>query len=353
MFSQRHPLMVALVFAAWTGCALPEDEQELTDETARPLVFTQYLGGYRSNVGAPGNWWQYTGQNAASIHFRFKFACQGGLIQPWAGHAGLGCGGDGTYWSQSLVPGCPYGSLVGKVGNGTPFCIGNNTGWYYPWATGPLYLAFNDGGNFEDNGGYWMVQVEIQLDAPKIKMPFAGYIDKNAWATPPTHELHDGDEITEWSTDVFAANGPGTDVVFRVTDGVTGEVMLKVKSCPDSTGGGKTLFIDLKQNGILIGRALYAHVGGTTIPAIGQTLSNGAVLGQTVPVPEDPIPLCYDVSDPADTHVHFELGTRKDTMGTTNKSCWATYSRDVLRDSTAKLGQFGLTGLSGDLRACP
>ncbi|HWN70827.1 MAG TPA: hypothetical protein VNM90_24465, partial [Haliangium sp.] len=166
-----------------------------------------------------------------------------------------------------------------------------------------------------------------------------------------THPLRDGDHITEWTTDVFPAAGPGTDVVFRVSDGLTGQVVWKGNSCGNNAAGGTTLSIDLMQGTNRIGRVLYGHLGGTT-PALWQNLSTGAVLGQTIPVPNSSISGCYEVSSAADTHIHFELGTRKDTVGTANSACWASYSRTALREPSAKLGQFGQTGFPSP-RVCP
>ena len=342
---------LATAMALSSSCYLMDETEDMVGSQAAPLIQTVLLPGYKSNWGNPDSWWHDTGVDMATVYYRVRFDCLGGAIMPWPGHTGFSCAGDTThYWSESLAPNCPFGSLIARVGNGTPFCVGTNTGWFYPGRTGQLYIAFNDGVNFQDNSGSWSVEVNHVLDAPRIKMPFVGYIDKNSLAQPGSHQLFESNGITQWSTDIFPSGGPGTTVVFGITPGITGQVVENQDSCPGVAAGGKTVIVDLKENGTRIGRAMYSHLGGET-PAKWKVLNDQSELGQTIAVPGSPIWGCYEVSNVQDTHIHFELGTDT-SLGVNNKSCWTKYSPNAVRQMTWKVGQFGKTGYSS-IQQCP
>lgn len=55
------------------------------------------------------------------------------------------------------LPGVPTGALIGRIGNGQPFLIGNQSQVQAP-AAGQLFLGINDS-NFGDNEGAFQVQV--------------------------------------------------------------------------------------------------------------------------------------------------------------------------------------------------
>jgi hypothetical protein len=59
--------------------------------------------------------------------------------------------------ARASLPGAPNGALIGRIGNGRPFGIGDQTSIPAP-GTGPLYLGVNDD-NFADNSGEFVVTV--------------------------------------------------------------------------------------------------------------------------------------------------------------------------------------------------
>jgi hypothetical protein len=59
--------------------------------------------------------------------------------------------------ARASVPGLLRGALIGRIGNGKPFGIGDQATITAP-ATGPLYLGVNDDG-FADNTGEFVVTV--------------------------------------------------------------------------------------------------------------------------------------------------------------------------------------------------
>jgi|GEM_PF-931872 len=134
------------------------------------LTKTVTVQGIRPNVGSPQSWWNETGIYVSeNDDIVFDATSPGGSIKPWGGHPGFDPNGDDTItdWAPSLAyrsgnTNCPFGSLIGKVGeNGTAFFIGDSKTVSAP-ATGCLYLAFNDGVNFQDNAGDWDVEVTYE-----------------------------------------------------------------------------------------------------------------------------------------------------------------------------------------------
>lgn len=59
--------------------------------------------------------------------------------------------------ARGSLPGVPAGALIGRIGNGKPFGIGDQASIVAP-ATGPLYLGVNDD-QFVDNNGEFVVSV--------------------------------------------------------------------------------------------------------------------------------------------------------------------------------------------------
>ncbi len=66
----------------------------------------------------------------------------------------------GRYAAGAPLPGVLAGALIGRVGNGAPFGIGNQGSIRMP-ATGELFLAVNDD-NLGDNAGGFVVDVRAQ-----------------------------------------------------------------------------------------------------------------------------------------------------------------------------------------------
>jgi len=343
---------IMLMFAvSGVGC-YSFDEADGTDTEDLGIVdfaLTQYiyLPGYRSNINIPYGWWYDTGTDLVTNRYRVQFSCYSGTILPWPGHPGMTCAGQGAPWNQSVAPSCTFGSLVGKVGQyGQPFCIGSNTGVISPSVTGRLYIAFNDGVNFQDNSGGWNLNATVTLNAHTINMPFTGLFNKNGAANPASHPRFDFNNITDWSTDLFAA--AGTDATFSVSSGLTATVVWKGDTCP-GVNAGTTLFIDLSSNGVRYGRAVYSHLDGVTLSQ-WSNVGNGTVLGKTKQWPLSWG--CYEVSNANDVHIHFELGTDSGNVGINNEACWRSASTTTTLPAGSQLGQFGQTGYTVK-QACP
>jgi hypothetical protein len=280
---------------------------------------------------------------------RLRFACNSSKILPWPGHVdgGLGCGGDTyTFWPKSMDPLCPFGSLVGKVGmSGASFCVCTNTPTTMP-STGALYLGFNDGESFADNSGTWTVTTTseasqaLPASAPFVGMPFAGRFNGRCQSAPDAHTVHDTG-VSQWSTDLYAP--PGTQVRFYVPSGYKGYVVDKSDTCGTSSGG-QSLYVDIYNSAnVKVGRALYSHLANVTLSVSFTTpITSSTLLGETSPTltPSS----CYQVDDPGDTHIHFELGTAVNLAGA-NKACWYDFNGQTVAAGTA-IGRFGSTGLS-------
>jgi hypothetical protein len=76
-----------------------------------------------------------------------------------AGPTGLAASpaGSSETFPSNPLPGVPTGALIGRIGNGQPFLIGNQTQVSAP-AAGQLFLGVNDS-NHGDNEGSFQVQV--------------------------------------------------------------------------------------------------------------------------------------------------------------------------------------------------
>jgi hypothetical protein len=80
----------------------------------------------------------------------------GGDGNPTAGPAGLA----NTLAPDSPLPRAAAGALIGRIGNGAAFLIGNQNRVQMP-AAGQLFLGVNDG-HLQDNDGTYQVQVAVQ-----------------------------------------------------------------------------------------------------------------------------------------------------------------------------------------------
>ena len=60
---------------------------------------------------------------------------------------------------RGSLPGVNVGALIGRIGNGKPWGLGNQTTITAP-ASGPLYLGVNDD-VFTDNSGEFVVNVSV------------------------------------------------------------------------------------------------------------------------------------------------------------------------------------------------
>ena len=67
-------------------------------------------------------------------------------------------GGTGATEAQNPLPAAPTGALIGRVGNGQPFLIGNQTRIAAP-AAGQLFLGINDS-YVQDNEGQFEVEIQ-------------------------------------------------------------------------------------------------------------------------------------------------------------------------------------------------
>jgi len=149
------------------------EKQEMTQKQKSVKIC-----GNRSNNGALQSWWVDTGIFLnATQSFSINTSNPGGPILPWGSHPGFGPEGDTSGanidWHESLayrtspsVTGVRFGSLIGKIGrDGTVFPVGQKSGQpktFTASATGTLFLAFNDGVNFQDNTGQWNVTVSFE-----------------------------------------------------------------------------------------------------------------------------------------------------------------------------------------------
>ena len=84
------------------------------------------------------------------------------------GPADPGCiGNSDTPWGDDwTAEGLPCWSLIGRIGDGSPFEIGDG-GTFTVSSPGELYLGVNDQADaFGDNSGYWTVSVTISANQP-------------------------------------------------------------------------------------------------------------------------------------------------------------------------------------------
>ncbi len=139
------------------------------------ITQTVTVQGNRSNIGQPQSWWNDTGIVVNAGEALTITAKDPDDLIIWSGRSGFGPAGDvdnipSRDWPETLAnrtgiePGdtnCWFGSLIGKIGrNGLAFSIGLSRA-LTPTTSGTLFLAYNDGANFQDNDGSWEVTVSI------------------------------------------------------------------------------------------------------------------------------------------------------------------------------------------------
>jgi hypothetical protein len=174
--------------------------------------------GFRYNEGNPQNWWVNTGIFVnEGDQIVIDATDPGGVIMPWGGHAGFGPTGDEELsdWEYALaiITGIDddlddetgyenlwFGSLIGKIGrDGGAFYIGNSR-TLTANRTGTLFLAFNDGYNFEDNSGSWNVDVTFE---EHVRLASSGYGSESIYADHiDTSLLEDWGVVLTIQTDV-------------------------------------------------------------------------------------------------------------------------------------------------------
>lgn len=83
-----------------------------------------------------------------------------GLWSPWAGGScdAIGSGGD-PRCACNVLKGVSHAALIGKVGEGSPFFVGENF-HHRMGEAGVLFLGINDT-RTTDNSGSLLVQVEV------------------------------------------------------------------------------------------------------------------------------------------------------------------------------------------------
>lgn len=136
--------------------------------------------GYRSNFGNPQSWWVDTGiLIKAGNQLTIDATNPGSAIQTWPGSTGWTPTGHPTEtnWHETLA----YltselevnsFALIGKIGrDGDAFLVGNSL-TFTPTTSGTLFLACNDGVNFQDNNGFWNVDVTFEED---VQLAPSGY----------------------------------------------------------------------------------------------------------------------------------------------------------------------------------
>jgi len=168
-------------------------------------------------------------------------------------------------WSQAIHPYACFGMLVGRIGIASRFIVGSSYSGGL-WATGTLYLAFNDGVNFGDNGGYWDVNIEVSsasgLAALIKSSPLLGCLIKRDYQThvDDAQAAEAGDDLTSVGDQANFNNGSGyTDPytrttanvgsrrVISMTDGIIINVVTENPTTPDPAD--PTIF-DGEQRGI-------------------------------------------------------------------------------------------------------
>jgi len=74
--------------------------------------------------------------------------------------AGVAGARNGRLSAGAPIPGALVGALIGRIGNGRPFGIGNQTVALTMPASGQLWLGINDD-NCPDNRGQFKVQINF------------------------------------------------------------------------------------------------------------------------------------------------------------------------------------------------
>jgi hypothetical protein len=173
--------------------------------------------GRRTNTGNPQSWWVDTGVFVSQGDVVGIDATDpGDVIRPWGGHGGFGPKGDETTndWEHALatITGIDddldnasgyenlwFGSLIGKIGrDGEAFYVGNAR-TLTANRSGTLFLAFNDGVNFEDNSGYWDVTITFEEE---VQLASSGYGSNTIYAN-----RYNGSLVDEWGVILTVQTG--------------------------------------------------------------------------------------------------------------------------------------------------
>jgi hypothetical protein len=111
-------------------------------------------------VVVPGNVaWTNTGFNVSRGQ-RLNFQPSGEARLSFNGDDVATAAGAKSYRfaDKAPIPSIPVGALIGRIGNGQPFSIGNPEGPYPMPASGRLYLGINDD-HLADNSGNYVVHI--------------------------------------------------------------------------------------------------------------------------------------------------------------------------------------------------
>lgn len=179
-----------------------------------------------------------------------------GCVSPWpGGNCFPPSGNPVVQWNQSVSPTHNFCALVGRIGtNGTPFMVGGNYGPTVAPATGELYLAANDGGNFNDNSGQFNVTVTMPDCVPLSDLSGDLYVkaDKidaqlfNDWGVMLTVQCDVSDDTLVWTNvqkqnliDAFTLIDTALDArtTRRFKDVFGGIEFRHVVTLPDGAGG--------------------------------------------------------------------------------------------------------------------
>lgn len=137
-FSLRRRLAIAAAGAAVLGALLPAAAAQAAPHRG---IDTAYVPGNGSWVDSGA----YLRHGLTLVTATGVVFGNGGASTP---NGVAGCVAPNT----APDPGAPCGALVGRIGNGTPFVVGNSDYIQVPWyVSGELYLAANNpygGGSF-------------------------------------------------------------------------------------------------------------------------------------------------------------------------------------------------------------
>jgi len=173
--------------------------------------------GRRTNTGSPQSWWVDTGIFVnEDDQLVIDPVNPPPAVRPWDGHAGFGPAGDEATddWEYALaiITGIDddldddsgyeslwFGSLIGKIGrDGEAFYVGNAR-TFTANRSGTLFLAFNDGVNFEDNSGYWDVTITFEEE---VQLASSGYGSDTIYAN-----RYNGSLVDEWGVILTVQTG--------------------------------------------------------------------------------------------------------------------------------------------------
>ena len=163
-----------------------------------------------------------------------------------------------------------------------------------------------------------------------LGMPFDGYFDKFSDTSPNVHHRVVGGN---WATDIYAS--PGTAVRYHERTGAIARVVSIMSACvgggPSLGGSQIQLSLSDAGDGAALGSVFYLHLATPQV-TVGQTIESGTVLGYTAQWESSS---CYQVSNAAGVHTHFEV---KSAVGS---SCFTTVGGDALLADASPIGRIG------------